>query len=125
MQGSRGLATAKVVQQATEEPGLFVFGELLELPNVQEVGLWRCWPPAHCSGPDIPCPQLGSTAEGAKALALLQLFAYGAWPLYSGVRRPRPATPGHTPCAAGLSCLLWLQRLGRTTRPCQSASRAS
>ena len=35
--GARGLALLKLVQQATEEPGLFVFGELLELPQVQEV----------------------------------------------------------------------------------------
>ena len=34
---SKGLATAKAIQQATEEPSLFVFGELLDLPSVQEV----------------------------------------------------------------------------------------
>ena len=34
---SKGLVTAKAIQQATEEPGLFVFGELLDLPSVQEV----------------------------------------------------------------------------------------
>lgn len=37
--GAKGAAAAKLVQDATSAPGVFVFAELLEMPNVQEV---RC-----------------------------------------------------------------------------------
>ena len=33
----KGAAAAKLIQDATAAPGVFVFGELLELPNIQEV----------------------------------------------------------------------------------------
>lgn len=33
----KGAAAAKLVQDATSAPGVFVFAELLELPNIQEV----------------------------------------------------------------------------------------
>lgn len=33
----KGAAAAKLVQDATSAPGVFVFSELLELPNIQEV----------------------------------------------------------------------------------------
>lgn len=33
----RGAAAAKLIQDATSAPGVFVFSELLELPNIQEV----------------------------------------------------------------------------------------
>ncbi|KAK1225795.1 hypothetical protein PQX77_011244 [Marasmius sp. AFHP31] len=51
----KGAAAAKLVQDATSAPGVFVFGELLQLPNVQE---------------------LGKNPEQEKHLSLLQLFAY-------------------------------------------------
>ena len=34
---AKGAAAAKLIQDATAAPGVFVFGELLEQPNVQEV----------------------------------------------------------------------------------------
>jgi len=34
---AKGAAAAKLVQDATSAPGVFVFAELLELPNIQEV----------------------------------------------------------------------------------------
>lgn len=34
---SRGRAAAGLVQEATSAPGLFVFGELLDMPNIKEV----------------------------------------------------------------------------------------
>jgi COP9 signalosome complex subunit 7 len=34
---AKGAAAAKLVQDATSAPGVFVFSELLEMPNVQEV----------------------------------------------------------------------------------------
>jgi len=33
----KGAAAAKLIQDATTAPGVFVFSELLELPNIQEV----------------------------------------------------------------------------------------
>ena len=41
----KGAAAAKLIQDATSAPGVFVFSELLELPNVQEVH-WRGNPPS-------------------------------------------------------------------------------
>jgi len=35
----RGAAAAKLIQDATSAPGVFVFTELLELPNIREVRL--------------------------------------------------------------------------------------
>ncbi|KAF9259159.1 hypothetical protein L218DRAFT_933985 [Marasmius fiardii PR-910] len=51
----KGAAAAKLVQDATSAPGVFVFSELLQLPNIQE---------------------LGKNAEHEKFLSLLRLFAY-------------------------------------------------
>lgn len=34
---AKGAAAAKLIENATAAPGVFVFGELLEQPNVQEV----------------------------------------------------------------------------------------
>ncbi len=34
---AKGAAAAKLVQDATSAPGVFVYAELLELPNIQEV----------------------------------------------------------------------------------------
>ncbi|KAG7672036.1 hypothetical protein Ndes2526B_g07004 [Nannochloris sp. 'desiccata'] len=53
--GLRGLALGDLITKATAEPGLFTFGELLMLPQVQQLG----------------------DGEHAAALSLLQLFAYG------------------------------------------------
>lgn len=36
---AKGAAAAKLVQDATSAPGVFVFAELLELPNIQEVSV--------------------------------------------------------------------------------------
>lgn len=35
--GLRGRAVADLIVDATREPGLFVFGELFEVPSVKEV----------------------------------------------------------------------------------------
>lgn len=34
---AKGAAAAKLIQDATSAPGVFVFAELLETPNIQEV----------------------------------------------------------------------------------------
>lgn len=38
---AKGAAAAKLIQDATSAPGVFVFGELLEQPNIQEVRLYH------------------------------------------------------------------------------------
>lgn len=49
----RGADAVRTVQQATEAPGVFVFGELLDVPGVREVCRRRCAPrsPSACTGP--------------------------------------------------------------------------
>lgn len=43
---AKGAAAAKLIQDATSAQGVFVFAELLELPNIQEVChvVWYLWP---------------------------------------------------------------------------------
>ncbi len=35
--GARGPALAKLIEKVTAEPGIFSFGELLDVPSVKEV----------------------------------------------------------------------------------------
>ena len=37
--GAKGAAAVELIKQALEAPGVYVFGELLDTPNIQEVGL--------------------------------------------------------------------------------------
>lgn len=57
----KGAAAAKLIQDATAAPGVFVFSELLELPNIQE---------------------LGKNEQSVKHLSLLQLFSYKTYQDY-------------------------------------------
>ena len=36
---ARGAAIIKLINQVLETPGIYVFGELLQMPNVQEVNV--------------------------------------------------------------------------------------
>lgn len=36
---ARGAATIKLIDQVLESPGIYVFGELLQMPNIQEVNV--------------------------------------------------------------------------------------
>ncbi|KAJ8584865.1 hypothetical protein M405DRAFT_746243 [Rhizopogon salebrosus TDB-379] len=58
---AKGAAAAKLVQDATSAPGVFVFAELLELPNIQE---------------------LANNEQHAPFFALLQLFSYRTYKDY-------------------------------------------
>ncbi|KAI0651409.1 hypothetical protein C8Q79DRAFT_899188 [Trametes meyenii] len=58
---AKGAAAAKLIQDATTAPGVFVFGELLELPNIQE---------------------LAGHEQHSRFYSLLQLFAYKTYPDY-------------------------------------------
>nr|AAC33904.1 COP9 complex subunit 7b [Mus musculus] len=66
--GTSGSALTTLISQVLEAPGVYVFGELLELANVQEL------------------------AEGANAayLQLLNLFAYGTYPDYIANKESLP-----------------------------------
>ncbi|KAG5351425.1 hypothetical protein C0989_006499 [Termitomyces sp. Mn162] len=59
--GLKGAAAAKLIQDVTSAPGVFVFSELLELPNIQE---------------------LGKSEQHEKYLSLLQLFSYRTYQDY-------------------------------------------
>ncbi|KAG6888186.1 hypothetical protein C0992_009401 [Termitomyces sp. T32_za158] len=59
--GLKGAAAAKLIQDATSAPGVFVFSELLELPNIQE---------------------LGKSEQHGKFLSSLQLFSYKTYQDY-------------------------------------------
>jgi len=54
---ARGKALADLVARATADPGLYGFGELLDLPQIQSL----------------------RSTEHAPFVALLELFAYGTW----------------------------------------------
>jgi len=59
--GARGRALVDLVQKATAEPGLFVFGEILDIDSVKEL----------------------QGSEHASSYELLKLFAYGTWRDYA------------------------------------------
>ncbi|KAI0085712.1 hypothetical protein BDY19DRAFT_896219 [Irpex rosettiformis] len=67
---AKGAAAAKLVQDATSAPGVFVFAELLELPNIQE---------------------LTSSEQHAPYFSLLQLFAYKTYTDYLRYKDSLPA----------------------------------
>ncbi|KAF8845540.1 hypothetical protein BDN67DRAFT_1065379 [Paxillus ammoniavirescens] len=60
---AKGAAAAKLIQDATSAPGVFVFAELLELPNIQE---------------------LANNEQHAPFLSLLQIFSYRTYRDYLG-----------------------------------------
>ncbi|GAB5576084.1 COP9 signalosome complex subunit 7b isoform X1 [Prionailurus iriomotensis] len=90
--GTSGSALTALISQVLEAPGVYVFGELLELANVQEALLLLAW--SRTSEPALHLVQVGLIvasvvpanllAEGANAayLQLLNLFAYGTYPDY-------------------------------------------
>ncbi|KAH9947380.1 hypothetical protein B0H21DRAFT_739318 [Amylocystis lapponica] len=67
---AKGAAAAKLVMDATSAPGVFVFAELLELPNIQE---------------------LANNEQHAQAFSLLQLFAYKTYQHYLQHQNALPA----------------------------------
>ncbi|TDL22362.1 hypothetical protein BD410DRAFT_788623 [Rickenella mellea] len=65
---AKGAAAAKLVENATSAPGVFVFAELLELPNIQEL----------------------AKGDHAQYFTLLQLFSYGT---YEGYLKSKDSLP--------------------------------
>jgi COP9 signalosome complex subunit 7 len=60
-QSQKGKAVEALVRQVLEHSGIYVFGELLDCPNVQA---------------------LSESSDGAKLLELLRIFAYGSYTDY-------------------------------------------
>ncbi|GIL74697.1 hypothetical protein Vretimale_2332 [Volvox reticuliferus] len=67
--GIRGRGLTEIIAKATADPGVFGFGELLDVPSVKEL-----------QGSDL-----------APHFALLQLFAYGTWSDYQANATGFPA----------------------------------
>ncbi|KAF9527139.1 hypothetical protein CPB83DRAFT_856810 [Crepidotus variabilis] len=67
---AKGAAAARLIEDATAAPGVFVFSELLELANIQE---------------------LGKSEQHQKHLALLQLFSYKTYQDYLENKNTLPA----------------------------------
>jgi len=67
---AKGAAAAKLIENATAAPGVFVFAELLELTNIQE---------------------LSANPQHAPYLELLRLFSYGSYEEYKSKKDSYPA----------------------------------
>lgn len=71
---ARGAALASLIHQVLEAPGIYVFGELLDMPAVREVS-----PPRHA----LPCPAL--PAAGPEARRGLTRPLSRSWPTPSSL----------------------------------------
>jgi len=60
---AKGAACESLIKSVLDHPSIYVFGELLEMPNVQEL----------------------ANTSAAPSLELLKLFAYGTWKDYKAV----------------------------------------
>jgi hypothetical protein len=83
---ARGRALAELINRATAEPGIFTFGELLNLPNVQEVCSLN--PQAQllsCSG------LLPPRCSGVAVLQQITGLVTSKVPLHAHVWLPEPA----------------------------------
>lgn len=80
---AKGAAAAKLVQDATAANGVYVFAQLLEVPNIREVSLYsgECVKRIDSS---YFIFQLQKSPEHQSAYALLELFAHGTYQDYKG-----------------------------------------
>ena len=74
---------ARTIQLAINHKSLFVFGELLELKQVQDVRISFFFLSVATHLITAACKQLAGTSY-ASALRLLELFAYGTYQDYLG-----------------------------------------
>ncbi|KAK0557565.1 hypothetical protein OC846_000353 [Tilletia horrida] len=70
---AKGAAAAKLIEQATSAPGCYVFSELLDVEGIK---------------------QLADSPAHASHYALLELFAYGAFPDYTAAQTAAQAPGG-------------------------------
>eukprot|EP00897_Mesotaenium_endlicherianum_P000920 jgi/Mesen1/10829/ME000093S10347 len=88
---TRGRGLAELISQATSEPNLFAFGELLDVPQIQEL----------------------KTTEHAGWYELLQLYAYGTWADY---KAKSPTLPSLQPPQVLKLKQLTVMTLSETTK---------
>jgi COP9 signalosome complex subunit 7 len=83
----QGAAAAKLIENATSAPGVFVFAELLDSPNIQQV---RIFPSVLTACDTIPLLieqiKLSTSSQHLPYLNLLKIFSYGT---YSDYKRTR------------------------------------
>ena len=92
----KGAAATKLIENATAAPGVFVFAELLDSPNIQQVSVFH---PSHVnckSGASDAAGQLSTNSQQESYLNLLKIFSYGT---YSDYKRTRltMSTYHHSP----------------------------
>ncbi|KAH0628554.1 hypothetical protein JD844_009889 [Phrynosoma platyrhinos] len=73
---ARGAALASLIHQVLEAPGIYVFGELLDMPNVREV--------SPNTRENTVLLQLADS-EFSPVFRLLTVFAYGTYSDYLGM----------------------------------------
>eukprot|EP00951_Prasinocladus_malaysianus_P006113 scaffold43318_cov29-Prasinocladus_malaysianus.AAC.1 len=79
--GVKGRALLDLIAKATAEPGLFHFGELMDVESIRQAAIWSA---KEAEG---MCFNHSSQLEGsdfASGHRLLQLFAFGTWREYLG-----------------------------------------
>ena len=95
---AKGAAAAALVKQVLDHPGVNVFGELLDMPNMQAVSE-QCLPTECARGCSVAltrvrscreCAQLAGTSSSG-SLELLRVFAYGTWSDYKARASELPA----------------------------------
>eukprot|EP01025_Chloroclados_australasicus_P036548 TRINITY_DN3726_c0_g2_i5.p3 TRINITY_DN3726_c0_g2~~TRINITY_DN3726_c0_g2_i5.p3 ORF type:complete len:179 (-),score=11.59 TRINITY_DN3726_c0_g2_i5:572-1108(-) len=64
----RGVALIDLIQKALDDPGLYYFSELLDLPQVKEL----------------------KTGENVQRMRILEMFAYGTWRDYKALEANLP-----------------------------------
>ena len=84
--GTRGAAAIGLITQILEAPAVYVFGELLDHPNIQvkKFATFNPWKlPFRKLNPLLFILQgMSSSPEGEKYLKLLELFAFGVYKDY-------------------------------------------
>lgn len=70
--GTRGRALVDLVQKATREPGLFAFGEILDVESVKEVGGVTIFKPCRVQGPSSTGVATAFAVAGHRILFLLR-----------------------------------------------------
>src|SRR5690348_4447324 len=72
LKNAKGSSAVMIIQQALKDPKVYVFGELIDSPNVQEVSAIF----------NVLLLQLAKSAEHKQWLDLLKIFAYGTYSDY-------------------------------------------
>jgi hypothetical protein len=84
---AKGAAAAALIQQVLDHPSVNVFGELLDMPNMQEVRAPAAREAPSARAPLCARPRASSAPQlaggpSAGSLELLRVFAFGTWSDY-------------------------------------------